>query len=252
LLTSSSHPDPFFLKEEFAPSDLQALAKRKQLVHNLLSPHARLLQFFQSHVNATRLGSLDTQKGFVRLLDVTLDAVKSSTPHPLARELRFQIVLFGLRMLRNSTTIGAIAQWRLKDKILSAGLSWFGKAPKWSFGSNMLQLKTEIRLLSDVMAAIKAISYIAAHQVGNIRSLSAKEQLLLLLLENEQARLAVWVYPLSEPAKPPLAVGHPGKGALEVRLTCCCCSPVMLTTSRPLLSPSCEPRGPRSRPWRSS
>ena len=214
----TSNPDPFFLKEEFAPSDSEALAKRKQLVHNLLAPHTRLLQFFQSHFSATRLASLDTQKVFLRLLDLTLDAVKAATPHPMARELRFQIVLFGLRILRTSTTIGAIAQWRLKDKVLSAALSWFIGAPKWSFGSNILQLKTEIRLLSDVMAAIRAVSYIGAHQIGNIKSLQPKEQLLLLLLESEQARLAVWVYPLNEPSSSQLTVLHPGKGTLEVRL----------------------------------
>ncbi|EON96933.1 putative phosphatidylinositol 4-kinase protein [Phaeoacremonium minimum UCRPA7] len=207
------NPDPFFLKEEFAPSDIDALAKRKQLVHNLLAPHTRLLQFLASHFNATRLGSPDTQKIFLRLLDLTLDAIKTATSHPMAREIRFQIVLFGLKVLR-TTSMGAIAQWRLKDKILSAALSWFSGAPKWSFGSNNLQLKTEIRLLSDVIAAVKAVSYISAHQVNTLRSLQSKEQLLLLLLENEQQRLTVWVYPLTEPSKIAGTAAHP-KGGLE-------------------------------------
>ncbi|KAF6814556.1 phosphatidylinositol 3-kinase 3 [Colletotrichum sojae] len=198
---SMSHPDPFFLKEEFAPSDLEALAKRKQQVHNLLSPHMRLLQFFGSHFNATRLGSPDVQRIFLRVLDVTLDAVRSSTPHPMARELRFQIVLFGLKVLHVCTTIGAIAQWRLKEKILSAALSWFRFAPSWSFGSNMLQLKTELRLLTDIVAALKNVAFIGAHGVDSIKSLQAKEQLLILLLESELTRLSVWVHPLGETAK---------------------------------------------------
>ncbi len=210
------NPDPFCLKEEFAPSDSATLSKRKQQVHNMLVPHTRVLQFFQSHFNATRLGSPDTQKVFLRLLDVTLDAVKASTTHPSARELKFQIVVFGLKVLRSSTTIGAIAQWRLKDKILSAALSWFAAAPQWSFGSNILQLKTEIRLLSDVISSVKLVSYIGAHQVGNLKPLQSKESLLLLLLENEQTRLSVWVYPLTEIPKHHLTVFHPAKGALEV------------------------------------
>ncbi|KAJ9157387.1 Phosphatidylinositol 4-kinase stt4 [Pleurostoma richardsiae] len=216
--TTITNPDPFVVREEFAPSDNEALAKRKQLVHNLLAPHTRLLQFLGSHFNATRLGSQDTQRIFLRMLDITLDAVKAANPHPMAREIRFQIVLFGLKTLRTTTTMGAIAQWRLKDKLLSAALSWFASAPKWSFGSNILQLKTEIRLLSDVIAAVKAVSYIGAHAVGNIRSLLAKEQLLLLLLENEQSRLVVWVYPLGEPARPAMTVYHSGKGAVEAAL----------------------------------
>lgn len=195
-----AHPDPFFMKEEFAPSELEALAKKKQIVHDILSPHTRVLQFFVSHFNASRHGSPDTQRVFLRMVDLTLDAIKQSASHPMAREVRFQIVLFGLRVLRSSTTLKPAAQWRLKEKILSAGLSWFKHSPRWSFGSNMLQLKTEIRLLSDVLAALKLVSFIGVHTVGNVKSLQSKEQLLQLLLENEQARLVVWVNPLNVPS----------------------------------------------------
>lgn len=221
--TAITSPDPFFVKEEFAPSDQEGINKRKHLVHNLLSPHTRLLQFLSSHFNATRLGSPDTQTVFVRLLDITLEELRKSTPHPMARELRLQIVLFGLKLLRTSTTIGPVSQWRLKDKLLSAALSWFCNAPKWSFGSNLLQIKTEIRLLTDVINAVKAVGFIGAHSVGTFRSLQAlqsKEQLLLLLLENEQSRLTVWVSPLSEPLQKPSTLIHSGKGALEVSLLC--------------------------------
>ncbi|KPM45434.1 Phosphatidylinositol 4-kinase stt4 [Neonectria ditissima] len=197
-----THVDPFFLKEDFAPSELEALAKKKQVVHDILSPHARLLQFFASHFNATRHGSPDTQRVFLRMLDLTLDAVKQSASHPMARELRFQIVLFGLRVLRSSTTLRPTAQWRLKEKILSAGLSWFRYSPRWSFGSNLLHIKTEIRLISDVIAALQLVSFIGAQTAGNaksLQSLQSKEQLLDLLLKNEQSRLVVWVNPLNGP-----------------------------------------------------
>jgi phosphatidylinositol 4-kinase len=133
---SFMHPDPLFLRKEFAPSDNDALMKQRQQIHNLLAPHTHLIQFFDSHFNATRLGSPDTQRVFLRLLDFTLDALRSSISHPMARELRLRIVLFSLKVLRVSDTAGAAAQWRLKDKILSAGLSWFQFTPKWSFGSN--------------------------------------------------------------------------------------------------------------------
>ncbi|KAF4470103.1 phosphatidylinositol 4-kinase [Fusarium albosuccineum] len=203
--SSLSHVDPFFLKEEFAPSELEALAKKKQLVHDILAPHARLLQFFASHFNATRHGSPDIQKVFLRMLDLTLDSIKQSATHPMAREIRFQIVLFGLRVLRASTTLKATAQWRLKEKILSAGLAWFRNSPKWSFGSNLLQMKTEIRLISDVLASLQLVSFIGAQSTGNVKSLQSKEQLLDLLLRNEQSRLAVWVNPLNTAASQALA-----------------------------------------------
>ncbi|SPO04224.1 related to phosphatidylinositol-4-kinase [Cephalotrichum gorgonifer] len=209
------HIDPFFLKKEYAPSDQEAVTKRESLVHNLLSPHGWLISFLQSHFNATRLGSVDIQKIFLRLIDVTLDAIKASSPHPLARKLRLQIILFGLRVLRACTTIGPIAEWRLKDKILSASLSWFKSSPRYSFGNNVLQVKTELRLIADVLAALKAVSTIGSQTVGNVKSLQAKEQLLTILLENEHSRLAVWLCPVYEDSKQQSFGTKTSKNALE-------------------------------------
>ncbi|KAL2020169.1 hypothetical protein VTK56DRAFT_8693 [Thermocarpiscus australiensis] len=204
---SITSPDPFFLRQEFAPSDSAALAKHKQFVHNLLAPHSRLLEFLSSHYNATRLGNPDTNQLFLRLLDVTLAAIKNATPHPMAREIRFQVVLFGLKVLKTSTTMGAIAQYRLKDMILSAGLGWFNAPARWSFGSNILQLKTEIRLMEDVMTALAETASIGAQAVGAMKSLVPKERLLLLLLESEQSRLHVWARPI-ESARPQSTFSH--------------------------------------------
>ncbi|KAK0656028.1 hypothetical protein B0T16DRAFT_451649 [Cercophora newfieldiana] len=213
-------PDPFFLREEFAPSDNAALAKKRQHVHDVLAPHTWLLQFLSSHYNATRLGNPDTHHVFLRIMDVTLDALKRSTPHPMARDIRFQTILLGLRVLKTSTTIGAIAQWRLKDLLLSAGLSWFNSAPRWSFGSNILQLRTEIRLISDVMMALKPVAQIGSQTVGSIKSLVSKEKLFQLLLENEQSRLIVWAHPLGEPphAHLPSSAVHINKSTLEAAI----------------------------------
>ncbi|KHN95370.1 phosphatidylinositol 3-kinase 3 [Metarhizium album ARSEF 1941] len=191
--------DSFFLKKEFAPSDLELMAKKRRAVHDLLSPHTRLVQFFTSHFNATLLGSSDIHRVFFRMLDLTLTALKEGPSHPMTRELRFQLVLLGLRVLHSSSTsIGETARWSFKDKILSAGLAWFRTAPKWSFGSNILQMKTEVRLIADVLAAMKSTSPAGAPVVGNVESLHAKERLLQLLLEHEQSRLAVWINPLNQ------------------------------------------------------
>ena len=219
FLVNASHPDPFFLKQEFAPSDRAALAKHRQLVHDLLAPHSRILQFFSSHYNATRMGNPDMQQIFLRLLDVTLDGVKHATTHPMAREIRFQVVLFGLRVLKTSTTIGAVSQWRLKDRILSAALGWFKSPPRWSFGSNILQLKTELRLLLDVIAALKATSPIGSQPAGNMKSLQPKEQLLLILLESEQAKLVVWIFPVAEPPRSQMVASQPHKNVEVSALT---------------------------------
>lgn len=216
---SITSPDPFFLRQDFAPSDSAALSKRKQHVHDLLAPHSRLLQFLSSHYNATRLGSPDTHQLFLRLLDLTLEAIKNSTPHPMAREIRFQVVLFGLKVLKSSTTMGAIAQYRFKDLILSAGLGWFNSPPRWSFGSNILQLKTEIRLMEDVLTALAETAEIGAQSVGSsLKSLASKEKLLSVLLESEQSRLHVWVHPIDSGKSTHLTFRHSSKeGSFEVR-----------------------------------
>ncbi|KAL2263846.1 hypothetical protein VTK26DRAFT_4755 [Humicola hyalothermophila] len=203
-------PDPFFLRQEFAPSDNAAMAKRKQLIHNLLAPHSRLLQFLSSHYSATRLGTPDAHHHFLRFLGVTLEAIKDSTTHPMAREIRFQVVLLGLRVLRTSTTLSPGAQYRLKDQILAAGLSWFNAPARWSFGSNILQLKTEIRLIEDVMAGLGETASIASQAPGTTRSLASREKLLVLLLESELSRLHVWVRPIDS-SRPHSSFHHGGK-----------------------------------------
>jgi phosphatidylinositol 4-kinase len=87
----------------------------------------------------------------------------------------------------------------LKDRILSAALSWFNFAPCWSFGGNRLQLKAETRLLADVSEALHNVRMIGDKATPLMKSLQAKESLLHVLIDSEQQRLAVWLYPLTEP-----------------------------------------------------
>ena len=126
----SSYRDPFYIREEFAPSDKQALSRQQQAAHGLIAPHLRILQFLASHFNATRNGNPHVQKTFHRLLSVTLQALRHCTGHPLAREFHFQVVLLGLNFLRYSTDLDMAVRWRLKDAILSAGLRWFSHQPR--------------------------------------------------------------------------------------------------------------------------
>lgn len=125
-----SHPDPFYLKEEFAPSDRQALVKRQQHAHDLIAPHLRLVKFFLSHCNATRLSSRSVFRIFFRLARVTLNAIRKAAAQPLVRELHFNIVLLSLQVLSQSTKETDTARWLLKDQTLSVGLLWFKQAPR--------------------------------------------------------------------------------------------------------------------------
>jgi phosphatidylinositol 4-kinase len=164
----------------------------------MLTPHVRVLKFLSSHFNATRLGSPHTEMAFMKVLNSTLEGLKHSTGHPLAREVRFQIVIFGLRLLRFVTHLDLPSRYRLKDQILTTALSWFTFAPRWSFGGNRLQLKAETSLLADVSTALQGVSLSTPKSATLLKSVQAKEVLLQTLIESEQARLSVWLYPLND------------------------------------------------------
>ncbi|KAI9808250.1 MAG: hypothetical protein M1825_004707 [Sarcosagium campestre] len=195
------HVDPFFLKEEFAPSDRETLLKRQQVALNLIGPHFRLLYLLSSHFNATRLGSVHVQRCFHRMIQITLDGLKSSTSHPLAREVHFQVILLALTILRNATALDEVSQWRLLDQTLTAALSWFNSPPRWSFGGNRVQVKAETHLLADVEKALERVSDVFDGPPESSDRLTAKRALLNVLLANEQTRLIVWLFPLDHQTK---------------------------------------------------
>lgn len=188
--------DAFDVKMEYSPSD-----KEQQLIdqHNaseLLTPHLKLLHLLSSHYHANRHGNPHIQQIFLRLVRISLTGLHHATGHPLAREIRFRLVLFGLQVLRHSTGLSERQQISLKDLILSAALSWFKFAPKWSFGGNKLQVKAEAHVLQDVANFLNSVA-----AIGGNKNMRLKQDLLLLLVENEQTRLATWLYPLDHSRK---------------------------------------------------
>jgi len=213
------HLDPFYIKEEFAPSEKTDLMNKQQAAHNLIAPHLRLLQFLASHFNANRLGSPHSQRIYYKMILVTLRGLRESSAHPLAREVHFQAVLFGLSLLRHGTGMEQAARWRLKDTILSAALAWFSHPPRWSYGGNRLQLKAEVRLLADIENALRVVSSLFAKTVGGLQSLTSKQDLLQILLEDEQSRLVVWLYPLDHETRHIFSMGDSRKTPTDAVLS---------------------------------
>lgn len=205
-----SHLDPFYVKEEFAPTDKSAITKRQQQVHDLIAPHFRLVQFLSSHFNATRLSNPHTGRIFFRLMRVTLAALRRSGSHPLAREVHFHLILLALRVISYGTGYDEKSRWELKDQILSAALRWFNFPARWSYGGNKLQVKAEVQVMSDVILAVQAVTSIGAKILPPLQSLQAKQDLLLHLLQNEITRLNVWLSPLGQDT-PHTTYGHQGK-----------------------------------------
>ncbi|KAK5011472.1 hypothetical protein LTR28_002156 [Elasticomyces elasticus] len=123
------HPDPFYIKEEFAPSNAEALTKRRQVIQDMLESHYQLVQFLSSRFHATRLLNGHVERTYHRMMHVTLKAMRHGTGHPLARELHFQLLSLALDVLRLATGSGSRSRWALKDQVLSSGLAWFRFAP---------------------------------------------------------------------------------------------------------------------------
>ncbi|KAF2730403.1 hypothetical protein EJ04DRAFT_579874 [Polyplosphaeria fusca] len=213
------HPDPFYCKEEFAPSDKEALLRRQQQVYNIIAPHFRLIQFLSSHFNASRLTNPDVELSYNRLIQITLDAISMGNPQPLAREAYFHVVLLGLRIVRHCTTLPDVIKWRLKDRILTAGLAWFAKAPEWSFGGNRLQIKAETHVLSDIQSHLQMLPHAGVSGTSALKALKAKQDLLSLLLSNEQTRLMVWLFPLDYEKKHHFTSGQHSKTMTDAAVT---------------------------------
>ena len=202
------HYDPFNIKQEFAPSDRGLIVNRQQTAIDMIAPHLRVAQFLSSHFNATRLGSPYIQRVYYRLMTVTLDALAETKSQPLAREAHFHIILLGLRILRFSTGLDSTVLWRLKDRLLTAGLAWFANPPRWSYGGNRLQIKAEKHLLADIQLALTKVDRIGQQASGSRRALAQKVDLLQILLQDEITRLTVWLFPLDHDKKHHFRPGH--------------------------------------------
>lgn len=79
-----------------------------------------------------------------------------------------------------------------------------------------MQIKAEAHLLADVDAALAKVAYIGSRPSGTLKSLRAKQDLLHLLLDNEQGRLIVWLFPLQSAPTHLLSSRSAGKTLADV------------------------------------
>lgn len=69
---------------------------------------------------------------------------------------------------------------------------------RWSYGGNRVQLKAECKVLGDVLSALAEVANIGPRSKGPYGSIQAKQELLVVFIENEVSRLRVWLYPLEQ------------------------------------------------------
>ncbi len=73
--------------------------------------------------------------------------------------------------------------------------------------------------MADVQNALRAVSSMFAQGAGTHQSLGTKQELLQILLENEQMRLVVWLFPLDHEKRHLFAYGHNTKPPPDVTLS---------------------------------
>lgn len=130
LTKAHSYLDPMYAKIELLPTDKRLMLVKQRRAQNMLLPHSHVLQFFESHFSAVRLDNVQNQRLFYRLISSTAVGLTRSSSHPLAREIHFRIILFGLKILQQCTLQTEFSSWKLKDQLLSAALTWFKNAPR--------------------------------------------------------------------------------------------------------------------------
>ncbi|RXK35906.1 phosphatidylinositol 4-kinase [Tremella mesenterica] len=229
--TSMNYTDPFEKQIQYAPSEKKVLDLELAKARKLLRPHLLLIQVLSSQFQAIKYRQPGIMVSLIRLMMRSLGAHKKMSTHPIAREVRFSLLLFGFQMLASSK-MEALLELRFRDRLFTAAFSWFSVRPQWSFGSDRIQVGAEIKLLQDFLVAAQEDQIRGDHSTSSFNdrnpallvrgftSLSDyashhkdRVQLLKVLIESEISRLNVWSNPSNEPGR------SSGGGVVERSLT---------------------------------
>ncbi|GAA6004788.1 hypothetical protein JCM10207_001014 [Rhodosporidiobolus poonsookiae] len=215
--------NPLNQETQFTPTDKAALTRDYLLANRIFSPMVALLDFLSSRFQAFRYRNADLVYASMRLMERCLEVDERWSIHPLSRELRFRFLSFGYCILQGSR-LESVVEYNYRAKLYDATLQWFSSRPIWSFGSNRIQLKSDLQAVDELLGTISADSPAfdsiasasddrASSLPGRISIAAAKEhhrlrqQLVQLLLSDEADRLRLWINPLQDSKRGPLMSG---------------------------------------------
>ncbi|KAK0539233.1 phosphatidylinositol-4- kinase [Tilletia horrida] len=210
---------PLLRKTEMSPFNRAEVEAELELAHKMFMPHLTLIQLMTSRYQAFRYRDPTTVLALVRLIQRCAAATKEMSSHPLAREARFSLIIFGFRLLQGSRLDGLV-EYELRAALYKMAFAWFAVAPQWSFGSNYLQVRTEMQLMTEFLEVLKLDKVRASYLITSYPSsftgvrlpgqmtvqasaklFNERRALLQLLLESELSRFSVWANPLHLPAR---------------------------------------------------
>ncbi|KAK0552405.1 phosphatidylinositol-4- kinase [Tilletia horrida] len=210
---------PLLRKTEMSPFNRAEVEAELELAHKMFTPHLTLVQLMASRYQAFRYRDPTTVLALVRLIQRCAAATKQMSGHPLAREARFSLIIFGFRLLQGSRLDGLV-EYELRNALYKMAFAWFAVSPQWTFGSNYLQVRTEMQLMTEFLEVLKLDKVRASYLITSYPSsfsgvrlpgqmtvqasaklFNERRALLQLLLENELSRFSVWANPLHLPAR---------------------------------------------------
>ncbi|PWY97959.1 hypothetical protein BCV70DRAFT_202448 [Testicularia cyperi] len=210
---TSKHP--FLRKTEMGAFNREEITAEQEQAARLFSPHLTLIHLLSSRYQAFRYRDPTMVLALVRLIQYSGAAAGLMTTHPLAREARFSLVNFGLRVIQTSQLEGLV-EYQLRESLYKIAFGWFSAAAQWSFGGNRLQLSADMQVMQETLELLQYDRVRADQHVTSfpptlsairmpggltvaeaVKSFDSKKRLLQLLLENECSRLSVWSNPLN-------------------------------------------------------
>ncbi|KAJ1309818.1 hypothetical protein OPQ81_006583 [Rhizoctonia solani] len=202
--------DPFRHPVGYNPTNKSDMDKILGDARRLLVPHTILLQMLRSRFQAVRYKNPGLMQLLLRLVLRSTRKGGSLSTHALAREPRFNLLIFGFEVLRSSL-MDTYPEARLREALYRSALSWFAVRPQWSFGANLVQVNADIKILNEFLEVIQHDNARADHVTSSLqleKSTSrhpeylskhrSQNSLLKLLIENEIARLRVWANPTND------------------------------------------------------
>ncbi|KAL9933013.1 hypothetical protein V8E36_008268 [Tilletia maclaganii] len=216
---SLTNNHPLLRKTEMSPFNRAEVEAELEVAHKMFNPHLILVQLMASRYQAFRYRDPTTVLALVRLIQRCAAATKQMSNHPLAREARFSLIIFGFRLLQGSRLDGLV-EYELRAALYKMAFSWFAVAPQWSFGSNYLQVRTEMQLMTEFLEVLKLDKVRASYLITSYPSsftgvrlpgqqtvqasakvFNERRALLQVLLESELGRFSVWANPLHLPGR---------------------------------------------------
>jgi phosphatidylinositol 4-kinase len=196
-LFSQEHdlPGPEYTRMEYAPSNKAEIDQHMNTCIKAFSVHLSLIRFLSSVFQASTYESKHFLRIFTRLLTVSLDNLRFASRSALARSVRFELIKFAIDVYQVHARFSAKVCDSLKDKIITAALTWFEIPPHWPFGGNRLKLRSDVALLKEVAQLVTGLE-VVSNKYNDSHKVNVKKDILLLFLNDELKKMVAWLDPL--------------------------------------------------------